>query len=237
MRWMLFLIFPLLADAAGKSPKEVVALWRALPKLAKDTPGKAYRELQTWLPNRGLRGLYAKAQFALNLAQLQKLSGHKIFGTGPHANGKLNLKSPDDFGHYNPAFLKWLASHGIPGRTDAKLRKELQPVYDKFLRRTARGFFAAHQGVMADPKRLKKIQAEYLERLDGRKAGGDFLQEQFRADADRLDKAGHDWYETNVAHGFWVRRALDGTADECHALLTALLQTHDAAWLKKQTPR
>ena len=237
MRWRLCLIFPLLANAAGKSPKEVVALWRALPKLAKSTPDKAYRGLHTWLPNRGLRGLYAKAQFALNLAQLQKISGHKIFGAGPHANGQLNLKSPDDFGRYNPAFLKWAATHGIPGRTDAKLRKELQPVYDKFLRRTARGYFAAHQIVMANLKRLKKIQAEYSERLDGRKGAGDFLQESFRPDADRLDKAGHDWYETNVAHGFWVRRALDGTDDECHALLTALLQTHDAAWLKKQNPR
>ena len=236
MRWMLLIIFSITGIAA-EPPKQILTLWRTLPKLAKDTPDAAYRGLHTWLPNRGLRGLYAKAQFALNLAQLQKISGHKIFGTGPHANGKLNLKSPDDFGHYNPAFLKWLTAHGIPGRTDAKLRKELQPVYDKFLRRTARGFFAAHQGVMANPRRLKKIQTEYLERLDGRKDAGDFLQESFRLDTDHLEKSGHDWYEANVAHGFWVRRTIDGTDDECHALLAALLQTHDAKWLKQQRSR
>ena len=147
MRWTLLFIFPLLAEAADKPPKEVVALWRALPKLAKDTPDAAYRALHTWLPNRGLRGLYAKAQFALNLAQLQKLSGHKIFGSGPHQNGKLNLKSANDFGYYNPAFIKWLATNGIPGGKNPKLRKELQPVYDKYLRRTARGFFVAHQNL------------------------------------------------------------------------------------------
>ena len=120
MRWMLLFIFPLLAEAADKSPKEVVALWRALPKLARDTPDAAYRTLHTWLPDRGLRGLYAKAQFALNLAQLQKLSGQKIFGSGPHQNGKLNLKSANDFGHYNPAFIKWLAANGIPGQKNPK---------------------------------------------------------------------------------------------------------------------
>ena len=53
MRWMLLLIFPLLAEAANKPPKEVLALWRQLPKLAKDTPNKAYRDLHTWLPHRG----------------------------------------------------------------------------------------------------------------------------------------------------------------------------------------
>ena len=231
---LLLLVLPFTSLAADAPPKEILALWRQLPRLAKDTPAKAYRGLHTWLPDRGLRGLYAKAQFALNLAQLQKLSGHKIFGAGPHANGKLDLKSPDDFGRYNPAFLKWAATHGIPGRTDAKLRKELQPVYDKFLRRTARGFFVAHRNLMANPTRLKKVQAEYLERLDGQKDASDFLQESFRPDTDRLDKAGHDWYEVNVAHGFWVRRTIDSTADEFHSLLTALLTTHDSKWLKAQ---
>lgn len=231
---MLLFIFPLLAEAAGESPKEVVALWRALPKLAKDTPDAAYRGLHTWLPDRGLRGLYAKAQFALNLAQLQKLSGQKIFGSGPHQNGKLNLKSVNDFGHYNPAFIKWITANGIPGQKNRKLRRELQPVYDKYLRRTARGFFVAHQNLKAQPRRLKQVQARFLELLDAQKDAGNFLQESFRPDTDHLEKAGHDWYEANVAHGFWVRRTIDGTADEFHTLLTALLTTHDSKWLKAQ---
>ncbi len=233
MRWMHFLLLlPFAGFAGDKPPKEIVALWRALPQLARDTPRKAYQDLGTWLPNRGLRGLYAKAQFAMNLAQLQKLSGHRIFGVGPHQNGKLNLKSANEFGHYNPAFIKWVTANGIPGGKNPKLRMELQPVYDKHLRRTARGFFVAHQNLMAQPARLKRVQARYLDLLDAENNAGDFLQESFRPDTVRLEKAGHDWYEVNVAHGFWVRRNIDGTADEFHALLTTLLRTHDADWLK-----
>jgi hypothetical protein len=233
MRWMHFLLLlPFAGFAGDKPPKEIVALWRALPQLARDTPRKAYQDLGTWLPNRGLRGLYAKAQFAMNLAQLQKLSGHRIFGVGPHQNGKLNLKSANEFGHYNPAFIKWVTANGIPGGKNPKLRMELQPVYDKHLRRTARGFFVAHQNLMSQPARLKRVQARYLDLLDAENNAGDFLQESFRPDTDRLEKAGHDWYEVNVAHGFWVRRNIDGTADEFHALLTTLLRTHDADWLK-----
>ena len=235
MRWMpIFLLLPFVGFAADKPKKEIMALWRTLPQLAKDTPQKAYRDLGTWLPDRGLRGLYAKAQFALNLAQLEKLSGHKIFGSGPHQNGKLNLKATNDFGHYNPAFIKWITANGIPGGKNPELRKELQPVYDKYLRRTARGFFVAHQNLTAEPQRLKLVQARYLDLLDAEKDAGDFLQELFRPDTDRLEKAGHDWYEVNVAHGFWVRRTIDSTADEFHTLLITLLTTHDSKWLKAQ---
>jgi len=235
MRWMHFLLLlPFSGFAGDKPPKEIVALWRALPQLARDTPRKAYQDLGTWLPNRGLRGLYAKAQFAMNLAQLQKLSGHKIFGVGPHQNGKLHLTSANEFGHYNPAFIKWVTANGIPGGKNPKLRMELQPVYDKYLRRTARGFFVAHQNLMDQPARLKRVQARYLDLLDAEKDAGDFLQESFRPDADRLEKAGHDWYEVNVAHGFWVRRTIDGTADEFHILLATLLTTHDSKWMKAQ---
>ncbi len=235
MRWMHFLLLlPFSGFAGDKPPKEIVALWRALPQLARDTPQKAYQDLGTWLPNRGLRGLYAKAQFAMNLAQLQKLSGHKIFGVGPHQNGKLHLTSANEFGHYNPAFIKWVTANGIPGGKNPKLRMELQPVYDKYLRRTARGFFVAHQNLMDQPARLKRVQARYLDLLDAEKDAGDFLQESFRPDTDRLEKAGHDWYEVNVAHGFWVRRNIDGTADEFHVLLATLLTTHDSKWMKAQ---
>ncbi|MDP7011964.1 MAG: hypothetical protein QF685_11355 [Verrucomicrobiota bacterium] len=235
MRWMHFLLLlPFAGFAGDSSPKEILALWRALPQLAKDTPQKAYQDLGTWLPNRGLRGLYAKAQFALNIAQLQKLSGHKIFGVGPHQNGKLHLTSANEFGHYNPAFIKWVTANGIPGGKNPKLRMELQPVYDKYLRCTARGFFVAHQNLMDQPARLKRVQARYLDVLDAEKDAGDFLQESFRPDADRLEKAGHDWYEVNVAHGFWVRRTIDGTADEFHILLATLLTTHDSKWMKAQ---
>ena len=161
---MSLFIFPWLAigvSGADQSPKEVVALWRQLPQLAKDTPNKAYRDLDTWLPNRGLRGLYAKAQFALNVAQLEKLSDHKIFRAGPHRNGKLDLNAEGDFGHYNPAFLKWALQNGIPGRHDAKLRKELQLVYEKFLKRTARHYFRTHKLLQTMPARAAKARDGY----------------------------------------------------------------------------
>ena len=202
-----------------------------LPELAKSTPQREYRALHTWLPERGLRGLYAKVRKDAGLAALENLSGGKVFLKGPHQKGKLNLKAKSDFGRYNPAFVRWLATHGIPGRQDPILRRQLQPVYDEHLRRTARGFYVAYRNFEAQPRRMKQTQARYLELLEAKKDAGEFLQETFRADTDRYKKSGHDWYEVNVAHGFWVRRSIDGTADEFHTALSHLLETYDSDYL------
>ena len=230
MRWFSILVvcaLPLHAE----SPREIIELWRALPKLAKTTPDKAYNKLNTWLPELGLRGLYAKAQFALNLSQLEKISGHKIYLAGPHKEGQLNLNARSDFGHYNPKFLEWAAANGIPGLKDTKLRKELQPVYEKFLQSRARSFYAAHKNLHANPKRMQRALDKYNDLMAAEKPAF-AMQEFFRPDADRMEKAGLDWFETNVAHVFWLRRTLDGSAKDCHKLLHTLLTTHDAKWLK-----
>ena len=206
-----------------------------LPELAKSTPDREYRALNTWLPERGLRGLYAKVRKKAGLTVLENLSGVKVFLKGPHQKGKLKLDAKADFGRYNPAFVRWLATYGIPGRQDPILRRQLQPVYDKHLRRTVRGFYVAHLNLKSQPLRVKKIQARYLGLLDGQNDAGDFLQESFRTDTDRYEKSGHDWYEVNVAHGFWVRRSIDGIANEFQTALTRLLETYDPDFLKAHT--
>jgi hypothetical protein len=244
-----FLFIPLLAVAilllvqviTGQPltgvPEVLRGTFAKLPELAKSTPEREYRALQTWLPERGLRGLYAKVRKNAGLAALENLSGVKVFLKGPHQKGKLNLKAKSDFGRYNPAFVRWLAIHGIPGQQDPILRRQLQPVYDKHLRRTARGFYVAYQNLKAQPRRMKQVQTRYLELLEAKKDAGDFLQETFRDDTDRYEKSDHDWYEVNVAHGFWVRRSIDGTIDEFRIVLARLLKTYDPNFLKELTKR
>ena len=91
-----FLFIPLLAVAilllaqvitgqplAGV-PEVLRRTFAKLTELAKSTPEREYRALQTWLPERGLRGLYAKVRKNVGLAALENLSGVKVFLKGPH---------------------------------------------------------------------------------------------------------------------------------------------------------
>ena len=104
-------------------------------------------------------------------------------------------------------------------------------MYEKFLRSRARSFYSAHKNLHANPKRLQRATEKYNDLMAAEKPSF-AMQEFFRVDADRLEKTGLDWFETNVAHVFWIRRTIDGSTKDCHSLLIALLQTHDAKWLK-----
>jgi hypothetical protein len=68
-----------------------------------------------------------------------------------------------------------------------------------------------------------------------------YLQEAFRPFADELSGewdesyieggSSYDWYEAVTCPGFWLRRTLDGTADEFYELLELTLNTFDPAFL------
>ena len=207
-------------------------LWLASQTLGKPKQANAFRDLHTWLPDRGLRGLYGNLRGHLSYQDLEKLIEIKIFLKGPHTDGKLNLTS-NQFGHYNPAFPRWLKQNAIPGRSNPKLRALYQPIYDLSFRRMARTYYLAHRHLHSDPMRLKKIHNDYIGRVKNEEATGQFLGDAFRAFADQMENNGYDWYEANTAPGFWLRRSIDGTDNEFHAGLVALLETHDAAFLKQ----
>jgi len=57
------------------------------------------------------------------------------------------------------------------------------------------------------------------------------LDEQARPFADSLLEGEHDWYVAYRAYGFWIRRLVDGTADEFYTGLVKLLQAYDSEWL------
>ena len=225
------IIGTILLVAAPKAGDVFRQLWHATPKLLKPVPDDAFLgDLNTWLPNRGLRGLYGHLRKEVSYKSLEKLSGMKIFVKGPHTEGKLNLES-EGFGHYNPNFPKWLRQHAIPGRKGKAMAILLQPVYDHSFRQLARTYFLAHQHVHSNPKQFEVTKRAYKMRIKNRNSPGEFLQEAFRVFANKMDNSGYDWYEANTAPGFWVRRSIDGTDNEFHKTLEILLKTHDADFL------
>lgn len=61
-----------------------------------------------------------------------------------------------------------------------------------------------------------------------------FLQEFFRDFAESNESKGYDVYESFVCPGFWVRRSIDGTADEFFDLLKLTLRTFDPEFITAQ---
>jgi len=221
------------------TPSDVTAIWQYLttgePMGPSDQGGPpeltAQGEVHTWLPGRGLRGLWNKVSTRLDLSALEILSGVPIFVSGPHRGNRLNINSGPTFGHYNPAFITWFRETIIPILTSDAVYKAVDGGYGRSLKNLGRAFAAAYGHVASDRELWGRIAREYHRKFESAPpTGGNagmHLQERFRAFSDRQNREGLDWYETNVAAGFWIRRYIDGTHASIHRGLMELLKVYD----------
>ncbi|MCO6474973.1 MAG: N-acetylmuramoyl-L-alanine amidase [Phaeodactylibacter sp.] len=184
----------------------------------------------TIIPEVGVRGRYAILKPLLNPAILEKIFGEKVFRSGPHRGAELNYRSDESFGRYNPAFLRKLYSTLSTLSRSELITGQVQGLYDREFRKVLRTFYQAYE-VGAN---REDIQKEYLSRMEnpaqGLTRGGsmNFFEEQF---SDFSTNPPYYDPEAVMAAGFWLRRSIDGTADEFYQLLQLTLRTFDPAFL------
>lgn len=221
------------AAADGGAPKEA-----AEPEAGADEPSPAERALREWsprsacasfdyFPNGGIRSFFCHRPARLGLAAVRALAGTPVFASGPHGPDDLVLDSRDTFGHYDPAFVKWLVDVAGPSPRGSAAQQATQAAYDANLRPLAEVFWRTLAKIEADgacferEKKAyagllakKKLPPSYYERwfffmnpyFCSRPAGGN---DSFYYD-NGFD-AGVSGNVTKTVVGFWIRRALDGT--------------------------
>ncbi|MBK8014438.1 MAG: hypothetical protein IPK13_24200 [Deltaproteobacteria bacterium] len=175
----------------------------------------------------GMSVTYCYLKGLLDLSMLTKKLPMPVFLSGPHGSD-LNFGSERTFGHYNPAFVRWLIDHALaPGKSDA-LRAAAQATYDARLRVAARAFYAAHLRLKGDPKFFQAEKAKYLRFLDGA------TESHPRYDYwDGMPGSAEAQAIGGSATGFWLRRSMDGTDVLFVEGLEKLLSQHDADFLAK----
>lgn len=207
------------------SNKDLIkSAWLHLGKENK-TWSQKQQECETSLTEQGLRSIYCDVKQILDYNKLKEVSQLNVFRQGPHSN-ELNLKA-DQFGYYNQDFVIWLQKNLVPAAKDPAFKQVTQPLYERYLSKTARAFYKTHQVLMAQSNYLEEEQNAYLQHLDDRTLPELYLQEQFRGLADDLEAQGYDWYSANSAAGFWLRRKIDGTEGDFFLLLEKLIKTYD----------
>lgn len=176
----------------------------------------------------GLRGLIAHGDGIINLDKIRYLAPVKIFNSGPHKS-EFDWHS-NEFAHYNPEFVKWVSDYLIPGAEDETFRMATQPIYDKHLAVLARAYCRSYEALQLDPSFIEEQKAAYLEHVKS-ETGGNFFNsgpysEYFSA-MENLERGVFPYY-ASVAAGFWIRREIDGTADDFIIALRKLIKTYDA---------
>ncbi|MCB9264847.1 MAG: N-acetylmuramoyl-L-alanine amidase [Lewinellaceae bacterium] len=211
----------ILVQAAGR--------WDKLQKEA-DLSGGAS---ETVIPELGVRGRYAILKPLLNPVVLERLFGEPVYRAGPHQGADIAYRSEESFGRYNPAFLRKLYTTLNTLSKSGLLVRQVQGLYDREFRRLMQVFYQAYE-VGAG---REDIQKEYLSRLNApasrlaQRGYTNFFEEKF---GDLSIASRYYDPEAIMAAGFWVRRSIDGTADEFFQLLQLTLQTFDPAFLAQQ---
>lgn len=195
-----------------------------------------------YFPGGGMRIFACHLFSACPYETLVQLHGRRIFVSGPHTTTQLTLNSSSDFGHYDVEFVRWARANFIPGSKDETFRKQTQGVYDSYMKRKALLFDATYRKAAANPDCWRREVERYKSLLEsGQLPEYDyeryffFMNEGFCSNADAgfdhfYDHGFDGGYDGNVVKtcvAFWVRRSLDGTADEFYKGLQDLRRTYE----------
>lgn len=217
----------------------VRAAWR-------DIGGSRSRcEEYDYFPRGGMRNFYCHAMNFMDYRRFAEIIGMPVFAGGPHTAQELKLDSPNSFGRYNREFVARLHRVLIPGEKDTAFRTATQGAYDGYVRPLARIFFVTYRKLKDNPSYLEQEKSGYLRKIGaGNLKAYDyekyfyFMNTGFIGSGDDesyLMEHGFDGgWDGNVVKtcvAFWIRRSIDGTADEFYTGLEKLLKTYDGRFL------
>ncbi len=204
--------------------KEAFRLWESR---SANVSSNFYDEYETWIET-GLRYNYGILSDIASIEILENAVGEKIFLSDTHKDG-LNFYATQSFGYYNPDFLtkaKTVIAYSLDN--DNNFKRLGKYVYDRQLKHIARTYYDSYVFLQANEAFAKNVQSDYELAMKQGSNAGDFIQGAFSAFANTKEELGEDWYVANTAPGFWIRRRIDGTANQIFDILTIVMQALDA---------
>ena len=168
-----------------------------------------------------------KPQFG-DLSPLERLSGLKIYSK------PANPDNINTFGYYNPAWVRWSTQHLIPYKGDEVHGETFGIIYKKvfsrFFRLMSESYVFSRMKLDLAKERQEYLKAMAMKEFDAltyleRKFGG-ALGDYF------LERNGTR-FTPDMAIGFWIRRAADGSDADFWDGLQSIMRQFDKDWFEK----
>lgn len=162
---------------------------------------------------------------SVTLADLESIAQMPIFKKGPHKNGAFNLNSSKEFGHYHPAFLKWVEEQAIPSVAEGAFYEFTRKIYLDKVQYYAQLILEGRLILNEKPEVLVAAKKKYNQ----------FLQDPLRPSLSAYKEFRLLEELSPEVLAFWVRRDLDGSAATIEQLLTRFIQIYDpnGYWLHR----
>jgi hypothetical protein len=226
------------STATASAPSAPSALESALKEVMRKSQCQDF----DYYPNGGIQNFWCHRPARITLASIRELAGVDIFTKGPHTADTLQLDAASDFGHYNPAFVRFLIDKAGPSEHGSAAQKATQASYDAHLLPLAETFWKSYAKSQADKECFARERAAYGDLIAKKKLPKDYYERWFyfmnpyfcdrpqhnsNFFTDNAFDAGVDGNVTKTVVGFWLRRSLDGTMDAFAEGLKKMLAAYE----------
>ena len=209
-------------SSCNKDSKNVQAFKDAAMKLD-NTVFTLEWEYDYW-PDGGIRNIGGHLSSLISLSDLEKMLPCPLYVSGPHKNGEWDLYS-DDYGHYNPEAIQYLANLAEKVVSDEKFVKLSYPLVDKYLGTQMHYMMVLHDA-MYDEDLFNDEAREYI--------FGDIMENYgYSEDAFYIcnnaalydDEMIYDNFKFEMLY-FWGRRYSDGTINQFYDALSTVYMAY-----------
>ena len=194
-------------------------------------------EFDYW-PDCGIRVTGSHLASLISLEGLQKLLPCPLFVSGPHdaENGVWDLENPEQFGHYNPKAIQYLADLAEKVVADAAFVKMSQGLVDEYLYDKMHVMMVLHDALYDeklpdymgyDARDSRYVREDIFKDLLASNGGGISAAPVF-ASCMNLSAPPRDYYpfwDLNHLY-FWARRWSDGTIDLFYKALSTVFKAY-----------
>ena len=183
-------------------------------------------EYDYW-PECGIRVTGSHLASLISLNELQQMLPCPLYVSGPHHDGQWDLDNEEDFGHYNPEAIQYLANLAQKVVADKKFVELSKPLIDKYLYRQMHIMMVIHDALYDGTYSQEEREGIFNTSVETKGLEYDDYDVGFYLNRLKLDDDSYVF--SNISYRFlhfWARRWVDGTIDPFYQGLSTIFMAY-----------
>ena len=183
-------------------------------------------EYDYW-PECGIRVTGSHLASLISLNELQQMLPCPLYVSGPHHDGHWDLDNEEDFGHYNPEAIQYLANLAQKVVADKKFVELSKSLIDRYLYRQMHIMMVIHDALYDGTFSQEEREGIFNTSVETKGLEYDDYDVGFYLNRLKLDDDSYVF--SNISYRFlhfWARRWADGTIDPFYQGLSTIFKAY-----------
>lgn len=183
-------------------------------------------EFDYW-PECGIRVTGSHLASLISLTDLQQMLPYPLYVSGPHHDGQWDLNNEEDFGHYNPEAIQYLANLAQKVVADKKFVELSKSLIDRYLYRQMHIMMVIHDALYDGTYSQEEREGIFNTSVETKGLEYDDYDVGFYLNRLKLDDDSYVF--SNISYRFlhfWARRWVDGTIDPFYQGLSTIFMAY-----------